>query len=135
MLMRVRLWIARLLRRLVDWFERCSMPSSEVKDYFESMFFNCYFSEKYFPEGPPPSLRTVNDSYRDRILKGIAPSVITKRTTGMGREIWIEDIPSSLIARREKWGDLNNTVEELERIIYEKSKTTDIADNIKHPVV
>ena len=112
------------------------MPGSEVKDYFESMFFNCYFSEEYFPEGPPPSLRTVSDPHRDRILRGISPSVVTKRTTGRerGMEIWVEGNPSVLISRREKWGDSNNTVKEIERRLDEAFSDGTNTD-IKPPVV
>lgn len=137
-MMRVRLWIARLLRRLVDWFERCSMPSAEVKEYFETMFFNCYFPAKFFPDGPPPSLSTVSDLYRDRILKGITPSVITKRTTGAerGMEIWIEDEPSVLIPRREKWGDPNNSVKEIDRRLdLDEALSDGTNTDIKLPVV
>ena len=135
-MMRVRLWIARLLRRLVNWFEQCPMPSPGVKEYFETMFFNCYFPAKFFPDGPPPNLRTVSDPYRDRILKGIAPSIVTKRTTGTerGMVIWIEDEPSVLISRREKWGDPNNTVMEIKRRLDEALSDGTNTD-IKLPVV
>jgi hypothetical protein len=97
------------------------MSSGDVKKYFETMFFNCYFPKEFFSDGPPPSLSTVSDPLRNRTLKGIAPGVIIKRTTGsdLDTEIWVEDSPSVLIPRREEWGDPNNSVKEIERRLNE----------------
>ena len=112
---KVKLWVARLLKRLIYRLEQHTLSPCEIKDYFESMFFSCYFPQEAFPDGPPPSLNTTKNPYRERILKGIGPAVIVKKTRDTERtmEIWIEDEPTFSLVKRKGWGDLNNTRENL----------------------
>lgn len=125
MLKKMKLWAAQLLRKLANRFERRAWSQKEIRDYFEKAFFSGYFPEVYFPDGPPPSLKTISSNLcRQRILKGIGgPIAIVKKDKKSSSdmiEIWVEDTDldkednsSSCLPKRKGWGDLGNTTENL----------------------
>ncbi len=128
MFQKMKLWAARLLRKLASKVERRAWSKKEISDYFESAFFSAYFSEECFPDGPPPSLRKISSNlYRERILKGVGgPIAIVKKDKKCSSdmiEIWVtEDAEADKpdLPRRKKWGDLSNTPENLEKILDKK---------------